>query len=235
MTGHFAKSIMRVAAPVLMAAALAGCFDLRQDVAVNRDGSGQYKVAITAEGFMGSALKSKSNKMDITGGNPAKTDIRDDNGRVTRIETVDFKSLSDLKLGDEAMTIDTHGADFMGLGSTHATFRYVFSVDRAEHDHAHDAGSSDMGKEILQTMFGGHTYVFTVTLPGSISQVAPVRVGDEEIKPEVTGDFYHGHTITWRMPLATLFASKDVVFDVDYVAYGSFTQSHTQPGGHSNF
>jgi hypothetical protein len=231
MTGQFAKSVMRVVMPVLMAVALAGCFDLRQDVAVNRNGSGQYKVALTAEGFIGSALKSKSDKVDITAGNQAQTDIRDDNGRVTRTSVVDFKSLSDLKLGDEAMTIDTHGADFAGLGSTHATFRYVFSVDRAKRDHANDAGGEEMGKQILQTMFGGHTYVFSVTLPGSISQIAPVRIGDEEIKPEVTGDFWNGHTITWRMPLATLLSAKDVTFAVDFSAFGSFGSAHSQPRG----
>jgi hypothetical protein len=236
MTGRILKSISRVIVPVVMAGALAGCFDLNQSASVGRDGSGQYKVAITAEGLIGSALKSKSSNADLTAGNKADTEIRDDNGRVTRISTVHFKSLSDLRLGDEAMSIETHGADFFGIGSTHATFRYIFAVDRARREHARDAGGDEeMGKQILQTMFGGHTYVLSVTLPGSIQNIAPVRVGDEEIKPEVTGDFWNGHTITWRMPLATLFAAKSLTFSVDYSAYGSFGSAHSQSTGNPAF
>lgn len=237
MTGQeILKSISRVALPVLMAVALTGCFDLTQNVSVGRDGAGRYQVSITAEGLVGSALKSKSAKADLTAGNRAQTTIRDDNGRVTRISTVDFKSLSDLKLGDEGLSIQTHGADFFGLGSTHATFRYTFSVDHARREREGDQGdNSDMGRQILSSMFGGHTYVFSVTLPGSIENIAPVKIGDEEIKPEVTGDFYHGHTITWRMPLATLFAAKNLSFDVDYSAYGSFKDAHSQATGSSDF
>lgn len=231
------KTFARIAVPVLLAAALAGCFDLRQSVSVGRDGGGHYQVAITAEGFVGSALKSKSANDDLlAAGNRAVTTVWDDNGRVTRSSLVDFKSIDDLKLGDEAMSIETHGADFFGLGSTRATFRYVFAVDRAKAAHAKDAGDDEeMGKQILQGMFGGHTYVFSVTLPGSISGIAPVRVGDEEIKPEVTGDMWNGHTITWRMPLATLFAAKSLTFQVDYVAFGSFKDAHSQATGGSKF
>ena len=108
------KSLSRVVAPIVMAAALAGCFDLSQNVSVGRDGTGRYRVAVAAEGFIGQALKSKSDK-DLVGGNPARTTTSDVNGRVTRVSVVDFKSLSDLKLGEEAMSIVTHGRGFFGL------------------------------------------------------------------------------------------------------------------------
>ena len=90
--------------PVILAVSLAGCFDLSQNVSVGRDGTGHYRVAVAAEGFIGQALKSKSDK-DLIGGNPARTTTSDINGRVTRVSVVDFKSLSDLKLGEEAMSI----------------------------------------------------------------------------------------------------------------------------------
>jgi hypothetical protein len=237
MTGIL-KSLSRVVVPVVLGAALAGCFDLSQNVTVGRDGTGHYRVAVAAEGFIGQALKSKSDK-DLVGGNPARTTTSDINGRVTRVSTVDFKSLSDLKLGDEAMSVVTHGRGFFGLGSTHATFRYSFAVDRARRAHAGDSGggsgNDETGKQILSSMFGNHSYSFTVTLPGSIEHIAPVWVGSTEIKPVVTGDFYHGHTITWAMPLATLFSAKDLTFEVDYAAWGSFTDSHSQPTGSADF
>jgi hypothetical protein len=235
MTGHgILKSLKRVELPVILAASLAGCFDLSQNVSVGRDGTGHYRVAVAAEGFIGQALKSKSDK-DLVGGNPARTTTSDINGRVTRVSVVDFKSLSDLKLGEEAMSIVTHGRGFFGFGSTHATFRYTFAVDRARRAHGGDSGSDEAGKQFLAGMLGNHSYSFTVTLPGSIEHIAPVWVGNTEIKPSVSGDFYHGHTITWTMPIATLFSAKDLTFEVDYSAWGSFTDAHSQPTGSADF
>jgi hypothetical protein len=235
MTGHgILKSLTRVVLPVILAASLAGCFDLSQNVSVGRDGTGHYRVAVAAEGFIGQALKSKSDK-DLVGGNPARTTTSDINGRVTRVSVVDFKSLSDLKLGEEAMSIVTHGRGFFGFGSTHATFRYTFAVDRARRAHGGDSGSDEAGKQFLAGMLGNHSYSFTVTLPGSIEHIAPVWVGNTEIKPSVSGDFYHGHTITWTMPIATLFSAKDLTFEVDYSAWGSFTDAHSQPTGSADF
>jgi hypothetical protein len=235
MPGHeFLKSLARVVLPVVLAASLAGCFDLSQNVSVGRDGTGHYRVAVAAEGFIGQALKGKSDK-DLVGGNPARTTTSDINGRVTRVSTVDFKSLSDLKLGEETMSVVTHARGFFGLGSTHATFRYTFAVDRARRAHADSGGDEQTGKQILGSMFGNHSYSFTVTLPGSIEHIAPVWVGNTEIKPVVSGDFYHGHTIIWAMPLATLFSAKDLTFEVDYSAWGSFTDAHSQPTGSADF
>ena len=42
-----------------------------------------------------------------------------------------------------------------------------------------------------------HLHVLAVTLPGSILRIAPVKLGDALVVPTVTGDFYHGHTVTW--------------------------------------
>ena len=236
MTGReILKTLSRAVVPVLLAAALAGCFDLSQNISVGRDGTGHYRVAVAAEGFIGQALRSKSDR-DLVGGNPARTTPSDIAGRVTRVSVVDFKSLSDLKLGEEAMSIVTHGRGFFGLGSTQATFRYAFAVDRARRAHGGDSsGDEQMGKQMLASVLGNHSYSFTVILPGSIEHIAPVWIGNTEIKPSVSGDFYHGHTITWTMPLATLFSAKDLTFEVDYSAWGSFTDAHSQPTGSADF
>ncbi|MGD0142444.1 MAG: hypothetical protein ABSC92_04745 [Rhizomicrobium sp.] len=229
------NSLWRVVLPVVMATALSGCFDLSQNISVGRDGTGHYRVAVAAEGFVGQALKSKSAN-DLVGGNRARTTTSDINGRVTRVSVVDFKSLSDLKLGEESMSIVTHGRGFFGFGSTHATFRYVFSVDRARRAHGGDTnGDEQMGKQVLAGILGDHSYSFTVTLPGSIEHIAPVWIGNTEIKPNVSGDFYHGRTIVWTMPIATLFSAKDLTFEVDYSAFGSFTDAHSQPTGSADF
>src|ERR1700722_14317158 len=78
------KSVMRAMVPAILAVSLAGCFDLSQNVSVGRDGTGHYRVAVAAEGFIGQALKSKSDK-DLIGRNPARTTTSDINGRVTRV------------------------------------------------------------------------------------------------------------------------------------------------------
>ena len=112
----------------------------------------------------------------------------------------------------------------------------AFSVDRARRAHEGDSGGDEQtGRQILAGMFGNHSYSFTVTLPGSIDHIAPVWIGATEIKPTVSGDFYHGHVVTWTMPLATLFSAKDLTFEVDYDAWGSFTDAHSQPTGSADF
>ena len=49
-----------------------------------------------------------------------------------------------------------------------------------------------------------------------------LKVDGVEIKPEVTGDFYRGHTIRWRMPLARMLMAREIVFEADFSAIGSF-------------
>jgi hypothetical protein len=90
-----------------------------------------------------------------------------------------------------------------------------------------------MGRAILSGMFGEHEYSFSVTLPGSIDRIAPLKVNGVEVKPDVSGDFYHGHTIVWRMPLALMLEAKRLDFEADFSALGSFADVRTraQRGG----
>jgi hypothetical protein len=135
------------------------------------------------------------------------------------------------------MSLSVRSHDFFGLGPTHAAFRYVFLVDRARKDHdAHSGGGDEaMGRQIVASILGDHAYVFSVTLPGSIEHVAPIEIGDTLIQPDVSGDFYHGHTVTWRIPLSTLAEAKSLAFEVDFSAYGFFADAHSQPGGNPAF
>lgn len=224
----------KFSATVVLAVAaigLSGCFDLDQSVALNRDGSGQYRLSIAARGVMGDALKSGKSDVHFGHNNNVHTHTVIAGGKVIQTSSVDFKQLSDLELSNESIAIKVRGHDLFGLGSTHAVFRRVFLVDDARRAHARDDDSS-AGEAVIASMFGDHTYVFSVHLPGSIDWIAPVWAGDVEVKPEVTGDYFSGHTIVWRMPLTSLIESKALRFSVGFATYGALSDSETRPDTH---
>lgn len=224
------KALKSVPIFILLAVGLSGCFDLTQSVSLNRDGSGTYAMAIAVEGPMGEAMK-KDNKSDDMhfGHNPklvsrTKTTIVD--GKVTKTGEVDFKTLSDLDLSNETVAIKVKGHDLFGLGSTHAIFRRSFLVGNEMRDRNQKTEDDERGKAILASIFGGHSYVFRVRLPGSIDWIAPVYAGGIEVKPQVTSDA-GGHTVVWRMPLLSMIESKALHFSVGFSSYGALADSET--------
>lgn len=211
---------------VLFASALglSGCFDLAQNLGIGRDGSGQYRIAVSAQGIIGQALKDE--KLVNPDRNHARFDTTDVNGRVTRTATVDFKSLSDLALSSESISLRVTGRDFFGFGQSHVALRASFMVDKARGERAET--SSPMGREIAQSILGDHSYVYTVTVPGDIERVSDVAVGGVTYRPEVKGDFYNGRTVTWRLPLYAIVDARALDFEVDFVALGSFRDATTR-------
>ena len=214
---------------VTVSVGLSGCFDLTQTVATDRHGAGRYQIALTAKGLVGEALKERPVALEKQ--DRAVTTTREEDGKVTQTSTVTFKSLSDLRLSDEVMSLRVLGHSFLGLGPAHVRFRRTFLVDNARRANADRMGrEGDMGGQVLASMFGDHTYSFSVTVPGSILRIAPVKLGDHTVvTPTVTGDFYHGHTITWAMPLDRMLAHKMLSFEVDFSAYGSFSDAQSMP------
>jgi hypothetical protein len=215
--------IRRVAA-LLAALLLTGCFDLDQKIAFNRDGSGSYEVAVTAEGVIGEALKKERLISDTK--QPVHSETEVSNGKIIHRESISFAQLSDLNLPDEDIALTVRGRDFFGLGPTHVAFTRTVHSNDVEKSHTHDK-DVDTGAA-LAMFFGNHTYTFSVTLPGSIEGIAPLKIGGMIVEPEVTGDFYHGHTITWRMPMHLMFAQPAVTFAVDFYALGSFADSRSR-------
>ncbi len=217
-----------------LALGLSGCFDLSQSVAIGRTGAGQYKVAVSAGGLVGRAMRDNNDAITIGRGHAKNAHVvtrtQSQDGKVTQTSTIAFKSLSDLHLGDDLMSLRVTHRDFFGLGPAHAVFRRTVLVGnvRAAQARQHDMGN-DFGHAVLQTMFGDHAYVFAVTVPGSIEKIAPLRIGGHTITPKVTGDFYHGRTITWRMPLADMLSAKMLVFEVEFSAFGTFSDAQSVP------
>src|SRR5262249_12595100 len=145
--------------------------------------------------------------------------------------TMDFKSLSELKLSDESLSLTNRGGSFFGLGPSRVTFRRTFLVDRAKKENAPAHGDDSderFGTELAQTMFGDHTYVFSVAVPGSVERASTIRAGQTTIRPEVSGDYW-SHTVTWRMPLYAMLQAKVLRFEVDFSAYGAFADAQSLP------
>jgi len=222
--------ILRFVLLAVTACMLSACFDLDQKVSVNRDGSGRYVVAITAEGPFGDAIKSdRGGKNDMLAPNKAATTTTvSKNGKTTKTASVDFHALSELTLKDERVSLKVLDAGLLGLTPKLVRFRRSFHVGDARA--ARSGGAKDdeeMGQAMLSGFFGNHEYSFSVTLPGSIVHIAPVKIGRVEIKPEISGDYWH-HTVVWRMPLTRMMMAKDLVFEADFSAVGSFANSQTR-------
>ena len=225
---HWNAKLHIVALLLAVSVGLSGCFDLAQKVAIDRTGAGRYQIAVAAKGIVGEALKEKP--VDLEKQDRAVTTTREENGTVTQTSTVTFKNLSDLRLSNEVMSLTVLGHSYFGLGPAHVRFRRTLLVDNARRANADRMGdSSDMGRQVLASMFGDHSYSFSVTVPGSILRVAPVKLGATVIAPSVTGDFYHGHTVTWTMPLDRMLGRKMLSFEVDFSAYGSFSDAQSTP------
>lgn len=223
-------NLARVVVFAALSISLTGCFDLSQKVEIGRDGTGSYQVQVAAEGLIGQALKEKPAHID---GMPDPQVVSDPKTGITRqTSRVQFKSLADLKLSDEVMSLHVVERPFFGLGPAHMRFRRTFLIGNAKKQQSHDAGRDDeMGRQVLQSMFGGHTYVFSVTLPGDVIKAEPIRFGDTVIDPVIGGDAWNGHTVTWSMPLYLALSRQMLVFQADFSAYGTFTDVESKPKG----
>jgi hypothetical protein len=215
---------------IALASILAGCFDLTQNLTIDRGGAGHYAMAITAQGLLGEALKDKKTSAIDLKHNRVRSRTVEENGKVTQYATIDFKSLSELHLSNESLSLTNHGATWLGLGPSHITFRRTFLVDRAKKQTTggKDSENERFGTELAQTMFGDHTYVFSVTVPGSVDHANAPHIGRITIKPQIAG---HGlsTTVTWHMPLYAMLQAKMLSFQVDFSAYGSFADAQSLP------
>jgi hypothetical protein len=209
----------------LAAFGLSGCFDVVQTVGIDRSGAGRYQIAVTAQGLVGGALK---NEKLVNRQNHAVMSTSDVGGRVTRTATIDFKSLSDLAFSDETMNLRVTGRDFFGLGPSHVAFVTDVMIDKAKHDNPRAEAANGVSEEVAQTFLGDHTYSFTVTVPGDVERALPITIGGETYQPTVTGDFYNGRVVTWRLPLYAIVSAQSLDFEVDFWAWGFFSDTKSQ-------
>jgi len=229
---RYAKQLSAGTLVIAFSIGLSGCFDLAQKLSIDRGGSGRYVVAITASGLLGEALKDNRSGIRFSQ-NRVTTRTTAKDGKIRQTAVLEFKSLSDLRLSDELVSLTNHGASWFGLGPSHVTFRRTFLVDRARRENAPKSAEAErFGGELLQTMFGDHTYIFSVTVPGSVESALPVKIGRTVIRPLI-GKQNLSDTVTWRMPLYTLLQAKVVSFQVDFSAYGSFRDAQSLPAGAS--
>jgi len=227
--GFLSKKWLSVATVVVGATGLSGCFDLAQNVAVHRDGSGSYAVAISADGIVAKGLDKKHADIDLDEDNHAVTHVVRHGDTTTQTSEIAFHDLADLKLGDETITMHVQGKKDDGSS---VNFHRTFHIDHARKER--DEDEEGFGRDVLHSIFGDHTYTFAVWLPGKIDHIAPVVVNDKVVHPTVWTDKY-GHTITWKMPLIDMFLANKIDFDVNFVANGEFHDTQSSPSAHHHF
>lgn len=223
-----AKRLISLGVVIVGAAGLGGCFDLGQKVAIGRDGSGGYAISLTADGLVGESLHHKRAEIHV-GDMRMATRVTDVDGKTVQTSGTAFHDLSDLRLSDEVIALHVTGKKLLGLGGEQVNFHRTFRVDHARDDNTDD--DKGLGRDILTSIFGDHTYTFSVWLPGSIDRASPIEIGGKTIRPTVVaaGD---GNTVTWRMRLTDMFLADKLDFDVDFSARGDFHDATSQPAGH---
>jgi hypothetical protein len=186
------KRLFSLGVVVVCAAGLSGCFDLPQKVAIGRDGSGGYQVAVAADGIVGEGLSRHKADIDLDGDMPMHTKISVANGKTTQTTGTAFHDLSQLALSDETISLHVKGKKLLGLAGTEMNFHRTFHIDSARRHHEEDS-DDHLGKDILTSMFGDHTYTFSVWLPGSVDSANTLWVGGHEVKPVVTAHETDGY------------------------------------------
>ena len=229
--GNFAsKRLFSLGAVVVCTVGLSGCFDLSQKVAIGGDGSGGYQISVAADGIMGEGIRKHHADIDFDDDMPLHTRVSVVDGKTVQTSGTAFHDLSDLRLSDETISLHVKGKKLLGLGGTQVNFHRSFNIDRARHHHDEDS-DDHIGRDVLTSMFGDHTYTFSVWLPGSIDHINPLYVGDREVKPVVTQSG-NGHLIAWRMKLTDMFLANELDFDVDFTAHGNFHDTQTRWAEH---
>jgi hypothetical protein len=225
-SGFLTGRVFSASVVVASAIGLSGCFDLEQKVGLHSNGSGTYAMAVSADGLVGRGLDKHDADIDIGDDDHAVTHKMRRGDTTIETSEVSFHDLSDLKLGDETIALHVKGKT---ADETTVNFHRTFQVDHARRHH--DDEDDHIGKDILETMFDGHSYKFSVWLPGRIEHIAAVRVGNRVVHPTVWSDRY-GHTIIWKMDLTDMFLANQIDFDVDFAAKGDFRDAHSSPGRH---
>ena len=224
-----AAALWRSALCIGLALSLGGCFDVHQNLHINRDGSGSYGVSITGQGLVGEALAEKP--LHLTGLPPAVI-TRGGHGLVRQTARVSFASLSDLKLPFDVISLRVRGHSFFGLGPAQVQLRRTFLLSNAREAVARMTGQS--GPSVAQILPGrlkGNVYVFAVTVPGSVRRASSLRLGGQRIVPTIRGNFWNGHTVSWRVPVRLLLRRSILRFDVEFSAYGQFADVESLPPG----
>jgi len=224
---NLSRRIMPLAVVAASSLGLTGCFDLAQKVAIHRDASGTYAIAVSADGIVGDGLDRKHADINIDDEIDAKgvTTVTHDGDVTTQTKTVAFRDLSDLHLGDEKLSLRVIGKDG---DATRVAFHRSFRID---HDRDNRDDARGFGRDVVHSIFGDHQYTFAVWLPGKIDRIAPVKLGNRAVVPVVWGDAA-GHTIIWKMPLSDMLLDGNIDFDVDFAANGRFRDTQSLPGKH---
>ncbi len=196
---------------LMTACLLSACFDIEHDVRLEADGSGRIQIALITD----DVLPADTSFDTILKSPDGRTEVREylDEGKFVHEETLAFTSLESVRLQDDSMSLVVRDRSFWGLGPARATFTRVMRP----------IGVADDEFGLLQRVLADRTYRFSLTLPGRIQEIDPVRIDGLEAVPE-----REGNTITWRIPLGTLTQVEALTFRVQFTTYGDLEPSQSQ-------
>ena len=170
---------------------ISGCIDIEEKVQINPNGSGTLSINVIVDPMLAEELK-KQRFLDIPGKQVLiKNIIRGE--KFYHIESTHFRSLGELKMVDEIISIAVTKKGFMGLGENEAIFEHFMNF-------------SESSKEDAALMVG-HYFNYTVELPGRIKKAYPAILNEIEVEPEIKEN-----RVVWNIPLDLFIKSGRAFF-----------------------
>ena len=208
---YLERCLSRLAVLCGAATLLAGCFDVQLGLKLHNDGSGAVTTRIILSKEMTDmAAAGRSKPMPALLGKDkrnVRTTSEIHNGQLVTEETVGFARLSDVPLSDDNIEVTNLGRTF--FGAVRSRIRWSL-----ESTHSNPNAGDMKG---MAAFLAGHTFTLSMDIPCHVEKASDVSINGISMAPSVHGDWMHGSTVRWQVPLATLFAGmggSDVTFDV---------------------
>lgn len=210
MTIHTVRRRLAPLAALLTALVVGACFDIEHRMEITADGSGQIRITLATD----DVLPEGTHIDTILAGPDGRTEVHEhtENGRFFHEETLTFTTLNDVALQDDVMSLSVRDKILWGAGPAKATFTRTLRP----------VGAAGDSFGVVQRLLADRTYTYSLTLPGWIEDVAPVRIDGLEAVPE-----REGNTVTWRIPLGVMARVDSITFRVDFATFGELKSAGT--------
>jgi hypothetical protein len=190
---------------------LGGCFDVQYDVTLHNDGSGTISTKIVYDKEMSAYASQKGNTPQsesdvLRNGKPVPRVSKMRDGRLTEEQIVDFVRLSDLTMPGNAVEVTDLGRSILGVDRSRVQVNFGKPQNRtaAKHDE-----ESPEAKKMIAEIMNGHYLTVTLHLPCNVENANTLKMAGTVIVPDVEKSMFHGSTVKWQIPMATVFTSSN--------------------------
>lgn len=194
---------------------VSGCIELEEKVTLREDGSGTLmRTIITTNPMIMKMLKKESFNLE-----GMKVHVKNviKQKKLYHYQWIDFKSISELSIKGEILSLSVKKRGLFEFGKKAATFKHVIAIEEPPKPSGESFEASDESSErykfILLGMLKDVYFNYILEVPGKIKDVYSLKVGGVEIEPSVKGNL-----VTWGIPVILLLdaVGKPILVKTDF-------------------